>query len=116
MKSTDELFSSFDQTAKKIKKGQTLKQAHYEIVFEVKKDFERFLKNIGLLMAILNQRPHSIYQLAKLTNRDISNIKKVISFFEGIGAIRLEERTISGRKVKKPIVDYDRIEFDLKAA
>ncbi|MBT4792209.1 MAG: hypothetical protein HON90_11610 [Halobacteriovoraceae bacterium] len=116
MKSTEDMFSDFKKMAKDIKKGKTSKNAHYEISFEKKKDFERFVKNLSLLMAILNHKPHSIYQLAKLADKDLSNTKKIVTFFEDIGAISIVEEKIGGRTVKKPVVDYDKVEFDLKAA
>ncbi len=116
MKSTEDMFADFKDMAKKINKGKAPKNPHYEISFEFKKDFNHFIRNMPVLIAILNGKPHSIYQLAKLTNRDLANIKKVVAFFEELGAIKIEEKVVSGRKVKKPIVDYDKIEFDLKAA
>lgn len=116
MKSTNDMFSDFKKVANKIKKGKPSKGAHYEISFEDKKDFDRFVKNMYILIAILNHKPHSIYQLAKLANKDLSNIKKVVAFFEDVGAIRIKEEKVGGRLVKKPVVDYDRVEFDLKAA
>lgn len=116
MKSTDGIFADFKREANKIKKGKSSKNAHYEISFEDKKDFDRFVKNMHILMAILNSRPHSIYQLAKIVNKDLSNVKKVIAFFEEVGAIKIKEEKIGKRAVKKPVVEYDRVEFDLKAA
>ena len=64
----------------------------------------------------MRSKPHSIYQLALIINKDLSNVKKIISFFEAIGAVKMEEKKVSGRTEKKPVVDYDKIEFDLKAA
>jgi len=58
-------------------------------------------------MAILNHKPHS---------KNLSNIKKVVAIFEDVGALRIDEEKVGGRFVKKPIVDYGRVEFDLKAA
>ena len=116
MKATDDMFADFKDMAKKIKAGKSPKSTHYEISFESKKDFNHFIRNMPILIAILNGKPHSIYQLAKLTNRDLANVKKVVAFFEELGAIKIEERVVSGRKVKRPVVDYDKIEFDLKAA
>lgn len=46
---------------------------------------------------------------------DLSNITKIILFFERIGAIKLKEQKISGRCVRKPTIEYDRIEFNLSA-
>ena len=116
MKSTDHMFKDFKKEAKKIKAGNPSKNTCYEIAFENQKDFNKFVKNISILMTILNSRPHSIYQLAKSTDRDLSNIKKIVGFFEEIGAIKIKEEKISGRIVKRPIVDYDRVEFNLNAA
>lgn len=115
MKSTEDMFSDFKKMARDIKKGKA-KSTHYEISFESKKDFNKFVKNISILMVILNFKPHSIYQLAKIADKDLSNIKKIVAFFEEIGALQIKEEKISGRTVKKPVVNYDRVEFDLKAA
>ena len=50
-------------------------------------------RHISVLMAILNLKPKSVYALAKITNTDVSNMKKVISFFEAIASNRdLENR------------------------
>lgn len=115
MKSTDDMFADFKNMTKKIKRG-TAKNTHYEISFESKKDFSKFVKNISILMMILNFKPHSIYQLAKIADKDLANIKKIVTFFEEIGALQIKEEKVSGRLVKKPVVDYDRVEFNLKAA
>ena len=117
MKSTSDIFADFKNAANAIKKGKSLKKSpHYEISFEDKKDFNRFVRNLYILMAILNHKPHSVYQLAKITEKDLSNVKKIVAFFEEGGAIKIEEEVISGRSVKRPVVDYEKVEFDLKAA
>ena len=116
MKSTDEIFDDFKIAARKIREGKSSKTTHYEISFDNKKDFNKFVKNISVLMAILNSNPHSIYQLAKIVDRDLANIKKIVAFFEEIGAIHIKEEKVSGRTVKRPVVDYDRVEFNLSAA
>lgn len=58
----------------------------------------------------------TITTLAKLVDMDVSNLNKIIHFFETVGAIRIKTSTVSGRIVKTPIVEYEQIEFDLKAA
>jgi hypothetical protein len=47
---------------------------------------------------------------------DVSNLSKLIDFFETVGAIKIKSKTVSGRQVKMPIVEYEQIEFDLKVA
>ena len=51
-----------------------------------------------------------------MLGKNQSNLNKLISFFEFYGIVKIQEETINNRKVKRPIVDYKRIEFDLDAA
>lgn len=115
IKSPGEVLSDFKKALKKAHKG-ALNQDHFEVSFDNKKDFERFLKNINVLSAILNHKPKSTYELAKILKMDVSNLNKTILFFEKIGAITLKTSTVSGRTVKTPHVPYQHIEFDLRAA
>ena len=115
IKSPKESLNNFKKALKDARKGK-LKGEHYEISFDNKKDFDRFVKNIGILSAILIHRPRSIYELAKVVDMDVSNLNKIILFFETVGAIKLKTSIATGRAVKTPIVEYEHIEFDLKAA
>ncbi len=116
MKSNKQIFSDAKKVMNSIKDGKKLRTTHYEISFESKKDFHKFVKNLHVLMFILNDSPSSIYEFAQISNMNVSNLRRIISFFELVGAIRIEENVISGRSVKKPVVDYQKIEFNLKAA
>ncbi|WP_374079876.1 hypothetical protein [Bdellovibrio bacteriovorus] len=115
MKSSNEALVDFKQTLQLARKGK-LKKDHYEISFDNKKDFDKFVKNIGVLSTILIYKPKSIYELSKIVHKDVSNLNKIILFFEDIGAIKLTETRIHGRMVKTPTVEYEQIQFDLKAA
>ena len=57
-----------------------------------------------------------MYELAKHLDMDVSNLNKLIVFFEDVGAIKIKTSTASGRTVKTPVVEYEHIEFDLNAA
>jgi predicted transcriptional regulator len=115
IKSSSETLSGFKKALKDARKGR-LKGSHFELSFDNKKDFDRFVKNLGILSAILNYKPKSVYELAKLVDMDVSNLNKLILFFELVGAIKIKTSTIAGRTVKRPIVEYEQIEFDLKVA
>ncbi len=115
IKSSTESLSDFKKALKNARKGK-LKGEHYEVSFDDKKEFDRFVKNMGLLAVILNQKPKSVYELAKLVEMDVSNLNKIILFFESVGVIKIKTSTVSGRSIKTPIVEYDQIEFNLKAA
>lgn len=114
VKSSSEVLGDFEKALKKARSGR-LKKPHYEISFDNRKDFERFVRHISVLSTILALKPRSIYELAKLSNMDVSNMNKIILFFEEVGAIRLKTSKVNGRAVKQPVVEYQKIEFDLAA-
>ena len=115
LKSSNDALKDFSKALKSARKGK-VKTPHYEISFDNKKDFSKFIKNIDILMAIQNLNPKSVYELAKILGKDQSNINKVISFFEDYGVVKIKTSKLNNRVVKKPIVDYQKIEFNLKAA
>lgn len=115
IKSSSETLANFKKALKDSRKGR-LKGEHYELSFDNKKDFDRFVKNLGILSAILVHKPKSVYELAKLVGMDISNLNKLILFFETVGAIKVKTAIVGGRTVKTPVVEYEQIEFDLKVA
>jgi predicted transcriptional regulator len=115
VKSSSQTLSEFKNALKAARKGR-LKEDHFEISFDNKKDFDRFAKNLSVLSAILTHKPKSIYELAKLIDMDVSNLNKLIAFFVSVGAIRIKTSQESGRAVKTPIVEYGQVEFDLNAA
>ena len=115
IKSSGDTLSDFKKALKNARKGR-LKNDHFELSFDNKKDFDRFVKNLGILSAILTHKPKSVYELAKLVDMDVSNLNKMITFFVAVGAITIKTSIVSGRTVKTPIVEYGHIEFDLKAA
>lgn len=115
LKSSSEVMKDFKKAFKKVSKRQ-LKEPHYEISFDNKKDFEKFARHIFILSNILTFKPKSIYELAQLSGIDVSNLNKTILFFEDLGAVEIKKRTIRGRQVKTPVVPYDSIKIDLKAS
>jgi predicted transcriptional regulator len=92
-----------------------LEGTHYEVSFDNKKDFDRFVKNIGLLALIHGHKPKSVYELAKLANMDVSNLNKIMLFFEQAGVLQIKRMKVDGRTVSRPVVNYDKIEFNLAA-
>lgn len=114
LKSSGEVLKGFERALTRARAGK-LKKPHYEISFDNRKDFERFVRHISVLSTILALKPRSVYELAKLSRMDVSNMNKLILFFEELGAVHLKTSTINGRTVKQPIVEYQKIEFELAA-
>ena len=115
IKSSSQAMAEFKKALKDARKGN-LKGDHYEISFDNKKDFDRFARNLGVLSAILMHKHKSVYELYKVLEMDVSNLNKLIAFFESVGAIKIKTSQESGRAVKTPIVEYEQVEFDLKVA
>ena len=110
--------NALDQMTKRLKKAQVKKgkvSPHYEISFTDMKHFKKFIANIDVLTLIYLLKPKSIYDLANMMQKDVGNINKLLNFFEKLGAIELKEKKINGRTAKKPVVHYQKIEFDLAA-
>jgi hypothetical protein len=42
---------------------------------------------------------------------DVANLSKLIGFYERLGVIKLIEKIKSGRRVRKPVLRYPRIEI-----
>ena len=114
-KTADQVFEDFKKAASRVRRGKVHGETEYEVSFDNKADFNRFVKNIPVLSAIIVFRPRSVYELAKLTDTDVSNLNKVIQFFEEIGVIRIKTSNIGGRTVKRPHVEYDEVTFRLAA-
>ncbi len=114
LKTADEILDDFKQALWRTKKGK-IKSPHFEISFDNKKDFDRFVRNLYILKYILIFKPKSVYELAKITKIDVSNLNKVMLFFEEVGALTVKTTKVSGRMVKTPVVAYDTVEFKLAA-
>ncbi len=114
VKPTSQALEDFKKTLKSARAGK-LKKTHLEVSFDNRKDFERFVGNLHVLQSIRTLKPTSIYDLSKKTGLDVSNLNKLVRFFEALGVIEVVESVADGRKVKSPRVSYDKIEFDLVA-
>jgi len=116
LKSPGNALDDFEKALSKARKGIKVKNPHYEVSFDNRKDFERFVKNISILISIQQLKPVSVNELARLLDKDQSSLNKLIVFFEDVGVVQIQEGKIKGRAVKTPKVEYDRIEFRLNAA
>ncbi len=114
-KTSDQVFEDFKKAARSVISGKSKGDTEYEVSFDNKSDFNRFVRNIPVLSAIIAYKPRSVYELAKLTKLDVSNLNKTITFFEEIGVIKIKTSEVDGRVVKRPLVEYDEVTFRLAA-
>jgi predicted transcriptional regulator len=114
LKTSTEVLDDFKKAFRKIK-DKKLIDTHFEISFDNKKDFNKFVKNIDILTAVNHFHPKSIYELSKILNKDLSNMLKILKFYEDFGVIALEKENENGREKNIPVVLFERIEFNLAA-
>jgi predicted transcriptional regulator len=66
-----------------------------------------------LLSFIKNEKPASIYDLAQKLNKDQGYISKEIKYLNELGVIDLIPDESSGRQKLIPILNFDRVIFDI---
>jgi predicted transcriptional regulator len=116
IRSLDSALDEFVSVAKKIESGQKVKPkkvATYVADAETARAIftESRLKLIKLLK---KESPSSIYELAKLLERDFKNVYEDVVFLSELGIIGIKESK-TGRRQKKPTLLCDNIQFDLAA-
>lgn len=69
-------------------------------------------ERIQLLKSIKQHKPHSLYELAKLTHRDFKNVSQDVSFLSELGLIELG-RPHGTRHQRRPTLLSDHIYLEL---
>ncbi|MBS3147969.1 hypothetical protein J4219_03740 [Candidatus Woesearchaeota archaeon] len=69
-------------------------------------------KRMELLHAIKRQSPGSIYELAKIVDRDLKSVNTDITVLVNLGLVSLE-KSKDERKKSKPSVDFDRLSVEI---
>ena len=87
------------------------KRSREEVGFTSLEAARNFLtrERLALLHAIKNRQPNSIYELAKMTGRDLKNVQDDIGILERHGLVRIDRRQRGGRQVKVPRVPFEEI-------
>src|SRR3989338_1112813 len=77
--------------------------------------FREFItpKRIELLQVIKHKHPESIYELAKLTNREIKSVVVDIKILEKYGLMDTKKVHVKGGYKVRPIFDYDKLTVDI---
>jgi len=67
-----------------------------------------------ILRAIILEKPNSIYELAKIVDRDFKNVHSDVKLLSEIGLVDLQE-TKDARNGLRPVAKFSGIELDLAA-
>lgn len=78
-------------------------------------DVRQLLSNekAKILNIVKTQEPSSIYNLAKILNRDFKSVIQDVKILEKFGFIQLKEETKGKRKMLKPIVALDSLQINI---
>ncbi|MDO8740072.1 MAG: hypothetical protein Q7J54_00685 [Candidatus Woesearchaeota archaeon] len=99
-----------------VRKGKSIK-ARKGLSFGSVESFREFFtpRRIELLQVIRHKHPKSIYELAKLTNRDIKSTAVDIKILEKYGLIDTKKVHVEGGVGYKvmPVFDYDKLTVDI---
>jgi predicted transcriptional regulator len=72
-------------------------------------------KRLALLHTIRDRRPHSVYELSRMADRDLKNVQEDVRLLSQAGLIDIN-RTPHHRKQATPHVDYDNLQLQIQVA
>lgn len=105
-----ESLKRFKKTFAAVRAGQPVERQ--EIVgFTSLEAARNFLtrERLALLRLIKARQPNSIYELAKMTNRDLKNVQEDVRILEQHGLVQIAQHSRGSRKVKVPRVPFEEI-------
>ena len=108
----DDVMDDFAKTFEAVRSGRRLpKGRREEVGFTSIEAVRNFLtrERLALLRMIRTGRPRSIYQLAKMVDRDLKNVQEDIRLLERHGLVRVTKHARGNRKVKVPEVPFEEI-------
>ena len=113
IKSFEEVLEGVKETMKKIERGEKVKERR-GYYFENLEAFRRALteKRLEVLHVIKKERPASVYELAKMLNRDAKNVTQDLEYLKNIGLVEIK-RTREKKERTIPEVKYDRIDLQI---
>ena len=113
IKSDKELFNEIKEVWNKLEKGEKVKK-HEGISFTNLDVMRKVLteERLRILKTIKKAHPSSIYELAKILERDIKNTFDDVQYLAEVGLIELK-RSKEGREKITPLVNYDKILLEI---
>jgi predicted transcriptional regulator len=110
VKPLDEILQEAGETFDYLAKGRAVKHKR-AIYFASLKEMRRVLteRRLEILKTIRDQKPSSVYELAKMVDRDLKNVLQDLSYLQELGIVSMTE---TGMK-KVPHFDYDRLSIEV---
>ena len=106
----DDTLKEAGETFEHLTKEKAVKQKR-AIYFANLKEMRRVLteRRLQILKTIRDQKPSSVYELAKMVDRDLKNVLQDLSYLQELGIVTITETGVK----KVPHFDYDRISIEV---
>jgi predicted transcriptional regulator len=113
IKGLAESLKDFSEAWKKISSGKKVRKEE-GIYFDSIDTMRAVLTNNRLLIlkTIRERKPGSVYELAKMLNRDLKNVNQDLKMLSEVGLVTLE-KTEADKKRVVPHVDYAKILLEI---
>jgi predicted transcriptional regulator len=113
IKGLTESLKDFSEAWKKISSGKKVRKEE-GIYFDSIDTMRAVLTNNRLLIlkTIRERKPGSVYELAKMLNRDLKNVNQDLKMLSEVGLVTLE-KTEADKKRVVPHVDYAKILLEI---
>ena len=113
IKGLQESLNDFSEVWKKLEAGKKVRKEE-GIYFDSIDNMRAVLTNNRLLIlkTIREQKPNSVYELAKMLHRDLKNVNQDLKLLSDIGLVTLE-KTEADKKRIVPHVDYGKILLEI---
>ncbi len=113
IKNLETVLNEFVQTGRTLENRKQVKKEK-GVYFTSVEAFRKALtpRRLALLKAIKTEKPSSVRQLSRITQRDIKNVSTDIKFLEQVGLVDIKKK-IKREKEITPRVNYDKILFEI---
>jgi len=110
VESTADFFEGALDDLRRMEAGEEMADKHV-LSLPDEQALERVLnaKNLELLRTIAKDEPKSVRELARLVDRDVSNVSTALNRLEEVGLVEFEQ---DGR-AKRPTVWYEELRLDI---
>ena len=111
IKPLGEVADDFVKTFDAVRTGRRIPKKSNEVGFTSIEAARNFLtrERLSLMRTIRTRHPSSLYDLAKMVNRDFKNVQEDIKILERHGLVRISKEPRGKRKVKVPQVLFEEI-------
>lgn len=114
IKSVEAMLNEAKDVMKHLEHGEKVSKKKTGVYFESLEVMRKAIteERLRILRVIKEKHPSSIYELAKMLNRNLKNVSDDVHYLADLGLIELE-KTKDGRERTTPFVNYEKILLEI---